>query len=75
MGQKNSKFLFFSITDLASNEGNKRKGNTVTGQYWFPQNLSPDNNTGSNFKPVFHFLGKIWRFLAKKLGKFWFFLD
>jgi hypothetical protein len=39
------------------------------------QNLSPDNNTSSNFKPVFPFLEIFWHFSAKKLGKFWFFLD
>jgi hypothetical protein len=44
----------------------KKKGNTVTGQYRFPQNLSPDNNTGPNFKPVFPFLEIFWHFSAKK---------
>lgn len=53
----------------------KEKGTTVTGQYWFPQNLSPDNNTGSNFKPVFHFLEKKLAIFGKEIGKSWFFLD
>jgi len=52
----------------------EKEGNTVTDQYWFAQNLSPDNNTGSNFKPVFPFLEIFWHFSAKKLGKFWLFL-